>query len=97
MISLGANESQIKTAKTPPFQHKEEGATPDDESAIQREKLPQKQKQSKKQNQSNKFIPAHMRKTSRSSQQMKTNGVELFGAATQVQESIARVPRRLSF
>ena len=42
-------------------------------------------------NQSNKFIPAHMRKTvSRITEaQMKTNGVELSKAATQVQESIA--------
>ena len=41
--------------------------------------------------QSNKFIPAHMRKTvSRITEaQMKTNGVELSKAATQVQESIA--------
>ena len=44
-----------------------------------------------KANQSNKFIPAHMRKTvSRITEaQMKTNGVELSKAATQVQESIA--------
>ncbi|CAL6324276.1 unnamed protein product [Bathycoccus prasinos] len=44
-----------------------------------------------KTNQSNKFIPAHMRKTvSRITEaQMKTNGVELSKAATQVQESIA--------
>ena len=44
-----------------------------------------------KANQSNTFIPAHMRKTvSRITEaQMKTNGVELSKAATQVQESIA--------
>ncbi|CAL6341102.1 unnamed protein product [Bathycoccus prasinos] len=44
-----------------------------------------------KTNPSNKFIPAHMRKTvSRITEaQMKTNGVELSKAATQVQESIA--------
>jgi hypothetical protein len=41
--------------------------------------------------QASKFIPAHMRKTvSRiTEEQMKTNGVELAKAATQVQESIA--------
>jgi len=43
------------------------------------------------QQQASKFIPAHMRKTvSRiTEEQMKTNGVELAKAATQVQESIA--------
>ena len=42
-----------------------------------------------KANQSNKFIPAHMRKTvSRITEaQMKTNGAALSKAATQVQES----------
>jgi len=52
---------------------------------------PTETEKEQKANQSNKFIPAHMRKTvSRITEaQMKTNGVELSKAATQVQESIA--------